>query len=129
MGKGAPLCLNGAFILSHLGPYGDDGTGRLSRGPFSLPLKGHSEGQWKHIFWLRKRVFPSILSPNAARVRVRAAVNLDPHRAVTVTVVHEWTTYSTLNSVYLRVIFFGCPYTCVMYGIRQCNQVFFWRRD
>ena len=82
----------GAFILSHLGPYGDDGTGRLSRGPFSLPLKGHSEGQWKHIFWLRKRAFPSILSPNAARVRVRAAVNLDPHRAVTVTVVHEWTT-------------------------------------
>ena len=42
----------------------------------------------------------------------------------TVTVIHEWTTYSTLNSVYLRVIFFGCPYTCVMYGIRQCNQVF-----
>ena len=26
-------------------------------------------------------------------------------------------------SVYLRVIFFGCPYTCV-YGIRQCNRFF-----
>ena len=24
--KGAPLYLNGAFILSHLGPYGDGGT-------------------------------------------------------------------------------------------------------
>ena len=30
MGKGAPLCLNGAFILSYLGPYSDDGTGKLS---------------------------------------------------------------------------------------------------
>ena len=28
-------------------------------------------------------------------------------------------------SVYLRVIYFGCPYTCVMYGIRQCNRIFF----
>ena len=28
-------------------------------------------------------------------------------------------------SVYLRVIFFGIPYTwCVMYGIRQCNRIF-----
>ena len=27
-------------------------------------------------------------------------------------------------SVHLRVIFFGCPYTCVMYGIRQCNRFF-----
>ena len=25
-------------------------------------------------------------------------------------------------SVYLMVIFFGTPYTCVMYGIRQCNR-------
>ena len=25
---------------------------------------------------------------------------------------------------HLRAIFFGCPYTCVMYGIRQCNRVF-----
>ena len=29
MGKGAPLCLKGAFILSHLGPYSNGGTGKL----------------------------------------------------------------------------------------------------
>ena len=30
----------------------------------------------------------------------------------------------TRLSVYLRVIYFGTPYTCVMYGIRQCNRSF-----
>ena len=30
VGKWAPLCRNGAFIWSHLGPYSDGGTGKLS---------------------------------------------------------------------------------------------------
>ena len=37
-----------------------------------------------------------------------------------------WSIHYTCTplSVYLRVIFFGTPYTCVMYGIRQCNRSF-----
>ena len=35
MGKGAPLCLNGAFSLSLWGPYSDGGTAKFS--PVNLP--------------------------------------------------------------------------------------------
>ena len=33
MGKGAALCLNGPYILSHFGPYSDGGTGKFSHCP------------------------------------------------------------------------------------------------
>ena len=33
MGKGAPLYLNGAYILSHLGPYSDGGTAKIRKMP------------------------------------------------------------------------------------------------
>ena len=34
----------------------------------------------------------------------------------------SWTGFPYWLGVYLRVIFFGTPYTCVMCGIRQCNS-------
>ena len=61
--KGAPLYLNGAFILSHLGPYGDDGTGKLSPWTFLIAPEGAQSRAVKAHFLLRRRAFSSILSP------------------------------------------------------------------
>ena len=48
MGKGAPLCLNGALILLHLGPYSNGGTGNYF--PMNLshcPWRGTDHSQWR----------------------------------------------------------------------------------
>ena len=44
MGKGAPLCRKKKKkkTWSHVGPYSDDGTRKLSPLIFVLPLMGHS---------------------------------------------------------------------------------------
>ena len=48
-------------------------------------------------------------------------------RVIVTTPTSKWSMDGPLTpiSVYLRVIFFGTPYTCVMYGIRQCHRIFF----
>ena len=40
MGKGAALCLNGPYILSHFGPYSDGGTGKYGPREFLIAPAG-----------------------------------------------------------------------------------------
>ena len=57
-GQRAPLCLNGAFILSHLRPYnyGDDGTGKLSREPFLIAPEGAKQSRAvEALFFLKEK--------------------------------------------------------------------------
>ena len=65
VGKGAPLCLNGAFILSHLGPYGDGGTGKLSPWTFLIAPEGAQSRAVEALFFKEKGIFLNFKSLNA----------------------------------------------------------------
>ena len=91
MGKGAALCLNGPYILSHFGPYSDGGTGKFShcpcRGTVSDvdPFFGLGWGGVRGEIPIRCNISPNVIAPekNPRKCRVFVDISYMVKNAIT----------------------------------------------